>query len=285
MNIFLAGNRGVIGQVVQSKLENLGHKVYGSCRPGKTAPNSVEISPWLPIKTEYKFDVVIHLAGKYQNHPDMQVQHDVFDSNIGLTSSISAYCSQTATPLVFTGSFFEMAPSEMQPWSYYTLAKKYSSELIKLATDDKKFKSCKLYLYDNYGENLTRGKFVDLLLLNNESNKDKLKLSEGKQVQNLTSINDVAKAVILAALNVESQELHETIFQVKSHETLSLKEIAEAIESASNKPLNIEWGALPYRSKEVFNIWDSASDLPGWHPEFYFGDFLKDYFSRKSRHV
>ena len=117
-----------------------------------------------------------------------------------------------------------------------------------------------IYLYDTYGLNLKRQKFIDQIItsiINNQA----LYATPGEQVMNITSISDVVNGLVQSMKTLNSGAVIEE-FQIKSVETLTLIEIADQIQIGMNKILNIHWGAKPYRQREVFELWNCAPDIP-----------------------
>jgi hypothetical protein len=53
---------------------------------------------------------------------------------------------------------------------------------------------------------------------------------------------------------------------MKSKEEMTVRQLAVLFEHIANKKLNINWGTLPYKDREVMTIWDGGTIVPGWEP-------------------
>ena len=281
--ILVTGSRGVIGSKLCDILRDQGYHVIGTRRINQSASNldEVIIEPWKNISNKSnEIDLVIHLAGEYITRFEPDAIQECFNSNVGLAASIAQFQVQTKVPVIAVGSFFEKAPNEFQPWTYYAVSKNASFALLKEAAIQSSSKLMYLYLYDTYGSQVSREKFIDLLV--GSINKQvALDASEGLQKQDLTHIDDVARAIVQASTYISSAENGVYEFQVRSREVFTLRELADLANSEIKKPIEINWGKYPYRRKEVFNLWDSANDLPNWKPNHS----LKDYFRSAFREL
>jgi CDP-3, 6-dideoxy-D-glycero-L-glycero-4-hexulose-4-reductase len=117
-----------------------------------------------------------------------------------------------------------------------------------------------IYLYDNYGINSKRKKFIDTVF-NSIKNRQTILASPGDQKMNITSVEDVANCLVKSMDTLQMSDLRRE-FQIQSKETLTLKEIVTEIEIGLEKKIDINWGATSYREKEVFQLWDCAEILP-----------------------
>lgn len=274
--ILVTGSRGVIGRKLCDILRDQGYQVIGTRRINQSASDleEVTIEPWKNIlEKSNEIDLVIHLAGAYITRYEPDAIQECFNSNVGLAASIAQFQLQTQVPVIAAGSFFEKAPDEFQPWTYYAVSKKASFELLKEAAIQSNSKLIYLYLYDTYGSQVSRGKFIDLLI-GSINQQTELDASEGLQRQDLTHIDDVASAIIQASTDIGSigNGVHE--FQVRSREIFTLRELADLANSEIKTPIKINWGKFPYRRREVFEIWNSATDLPNWKPKLN----VREYF-------
>jgi UDP-glucose 4-epimerase len=122
-----------------------------------------------------------------------------------------------------------------------------------------------LVLYDNYGGNTGRRKFIDQLI-ELASTESTLDATEGLQVQDLTHIDDVCSAFLAALKYMIDNQNFVGVRQVRSGEVLSLREIVTLFNHHSSIQLKVNWGSRPYRHKEVFKIWDCAPIMENWSP-------------------
>jgi CDP-3, 6-dideoxy-D-glycero-L-glycero-4-hexulose-4-reductase len=275
--ILVTGSRGVIGTNLCKILRGQGHRVIGTRRPTQEMgiEEEITITPWEKLPSEeFKYDLVIHLAGVYLTKYEVRTIEACFDTNAGLAASVASLQMETKVPVIALGSFFERAPNGMQPWTFYAASKKSSHELLKESTQISESKLVYLYIYDTYGSKTSRGKFIDLLV-DSINSRQQLEASEGNQMQDLTHIDDVASAISQTVIDIEflGNGTHE--FQVRSQESVTLRKLVEIANSKLDNKIKVNWGKFPYRKKEVFELWDSAINLPNWKAQWN----LEDYFA------
>jgi nucleoside-diphosphate-sugar epimerase len=93
-------------------------------------------------------------------------------------------------------------------------------------------------------------------------------MSKGEQLIDLVYVDDVVNAYLIAANRVLNNELenHE-IYAVSSEERLGLKDLITLYLQITKIDVQIEWGARPYRIREVMIPWWNGKKLPGWTPK------------------
>ena len=283
-SILVTGSRGIIGTQLCKSLRDRGHIVIGTRRPNQnpTQDTEITIEPWINLPLDgIQIDLVVHLAGAYITKHEPALIEECFNANVGLAATVANFQSIKRVPVVALGSFFEKAPAELQPWTYYAVSKIASFNLLKEASAISKSKLIYLYLYDTYSADRSRGKFIDLLV-DAIINRTNLDASAGNQVQDLTHIGDVSQAITQAVESVGSLEngVHE--YQIRSREVITLQGLAAKANSASKNPININWGKYPYRNREVFELWDSAPDFPNWEPKNDLSSYFSSVFSSGS---
>ena len=79
-------------------------------------------------------------------------------------------------------------------------------------------------------------------------------------------IDDVVEGFVhLAEMLQKGEELRDE-YVLSSSQQMTLRELAVKFEQEHNVHLNIEWGALPYRTREVMTPY-KGNVLPGWEPK------------------
>ena len=276
--VLVTGSRGVIGRELVKILESRDIKVIGTRRKSQAIGTSleVELSPWSKIEIEkHQVDAIIHLAGVYITKDDPTLKQECFNVNIGLAESVAALQRTLKIPVVAVGSFFEKNPGPA--WSYYSISKSASREILRSAAVESQGKLTYVYLYDSYSEDVNRGKFIDLLLKSALSGVP-LDASPGNQVQDLTYVSDIAQGLFQTVKNVENQKDHFLEVQIRSGQTLTLREVSSKVREFKKDWPDVNWGIYPYRDREVFEIWDCAPNVEGWKPTMSLEKFLPIYF-------
>jgi nucleoside-diphosphate-sugar epimerase len=128
-----------------------------------------------------------------------------------------------------------------------------------------------VFLYDNYSQNLSRGKFVDQVIDAAITGKI-LSASSGNQVLDLTHLTDVCESLEMALHDLDRGYSNYVEYQTRSHTSRTLKEIADYVENIIGRPV-INWGSLPDRRNSIYEIWNSAPDIPNYKAKIDFEAF------------
>ena len=268
--LLVTGATGVLAKSFISKHSSEYRIIEGVRKP--TGSNQIKIESWSEIKTHIPIDAVLHFAGKYLVEESLVSIKTVSDAVVGTAVALGEFCKKNRTPIVALGSYFEKAPLEYQPWSHYSIAKQSAAKILELATVNYDIPMRYLYVYDTYGHDLTRRKIVDLLL---DPNTQTLELSQGEQKMNLTNQDDFVKAMKIGIDEALVQNAGFAQRQIRHpSDEFTLRQIAEYINSIRVNKIELKFGAKPYRTKEVFNVWDCAPNLQGWNPQISFQNFV-----------
>jgi len=113
-----------------------------------------------------------------------------------------------------------------------------------------------------------------------------LELTPGNQLMNLVHVDDIVEAYMIAIdLIVKNSEEKITDYGISAEETTSVKSLVKLIEELYGADLNIIFGGVNYRNREVFAPWNSFNSLPGWKPKIELRaglkEMLHDYQSNK----
>ena len=276
--ILVTGATGVLARRFISKFASEFRIISGVRNP--TQPNSVKVDSWTEIQSQVKINAIVHFAGKYLVDDSLSSKQLVHDATVGTATALANFCKENRTPLIALGSYFELAPLNMQPWSHYAIAKQEAAEILEDASTNHGIAMRYVYAYDTYGQDLSRKKIVDVLL---DPKTQILELSPGSQKLNLTHEDDFVEGVKLALEELYSGIAAFEKLQIRNDSNeLTLREIAETVNSYRSKKIDLKFGSKPYRSKEVFEVWDCAPNIVGWLPKINFKDFVSRYLSEIS---
>lgn len=210
---------------------------------------------------------IIHLASLYLTvHTPEQIK-DLVSSNVYFGTAVLEAASLAGTVKWFlnTGSIWQnynVKGMEYNPVNLYAATKQAFIDMAKYYTDVFKIRFCTLKLCDTYGPNDTRRKIFKLFKDYSESG-EVLKMSPGEQLIDLLYITDiVAGFAQLVKLLSEGAGLNPE-YVLSSGRQIPLKELASLFVKVSGRNLNIEWGGLPYRKREVMVPWKGVI-VPGW---------------------
>jgi nucleoside-diphosphate-sugar epimerase len=210
-----------------------------------------------------------HLASNFTAEHNSSQINDLVSSNItfGL-HLLEAMKESGCRNFINTGTSWQhFLNMEYNPVCLYAATKQAFEDLIEYYVQAEEFKVYTLKLFDTYGENDPRPKLINLLNKFTENNTS-LEMSPGLQRINLVHISDVCEAYhrSFSQLVLEEGACHKK-FAIKHEKSFQLKEVVELFEKLSKKRLNIEWGAKPYRKREVMDLWDDCEILPGWQAQ------------------
>lgn len=253
-------------------------------RPAKLSKNFNITEDGLIQSNSGKFpDLIINLSNFYVPNPNYEQDREMHKTILGVADAISNTIDEAGCSVISASTYFQYCPIELRPWSNYSALKMESKMVIESAATSRGVNFTDFVLYDNYG-GLNRNKFVDLLeqsLLNGFE----IDCTDGQQVLNLTHVSDLALAFVLEVIEL-SQTKHTGLhtYELKSDFTVSLRELVLRAELASGRRANVNWGAIPYREREVFHLWQTGfSNPPYWRPLVNFETYVKGKFSQTTR--
>ena len=277
--IALIGATGNLGKVVHSKLEVNGYRVLSIGRPNKVnVEGSINPFEGIEIDGGVNPDLIINLSNFYTPHPSGPDFGAMKNSIVGVAQAIVNFNSGLARPIISASTYFQYAPKPLSPWSEYSKLKSEAQSIFISNSKSNENSFTDFVLFDTYGGD-RKDKFLDIAL-NSLNSSEPISATLGDQLINLSHVNDLASAVVTEAeLLLQAKNSGSRIYQLKSENTYTLQKLAELISDVTEKVPNIAWGALPYREKEVFEIWDTRLEMPPyWNPHESLEEYIKQSF-------
>ena len=262
-NILLIGSRGNLGAELRKCFGNKDYRIFitskNNCLNGQIHFDGTKP---LVLPKNLEIDLLINAANEYYVDPNHGETILMRNATIGIAENI--LLSDLSCPVLFFSSYLQYLPDELQPWSKYTLMKSEAVEIFREYGRNRKVSTGEITLYDNYGGN-RRNKFFDLAL-DSIVNNTVLKATDGETVVNLTHIKDIVRNLknLIDKGGLLSKVLNNFSFSIQTNDTFTLRKLVEYIERISGKRVAIEWGSIPYRTKEVFQYYDSKPVLPSF---------------------
>lgn len=227
---------------------------------------------------ETKADVVFHLASKIVEH-NIENIADIVSSNITFGSHILEAMRLTDTELIInTGTFWQYYNGEnYSPVNFYASTKEAFQNILTLYVQAYNIRAINLMLYDVYSELDNRNK-IFTLFNKYANNGEILNLSKGEQYLDCVYIDDVCKAFICAYnYLVENNNVVNEQFEVVTNEQHTLIELVEIFEQETGKKLNVNFGGLPYRERQIMKPSTPFDRLPNWEAKVNIKEGLAKY--------
>jgi nucleoside-diphosphate-sugar epimerase len=281
----VTGVTGFIGGKLVQRLETDGWRVYALVRDTSSLPvggptlfrlYDRTVEGLTAILREAKPDVVFHLASLYlADHQPGQVE-DLVSSNVLLPAQLAeAMTSSGVARLVNAGTAWQHFGTEAyKPVNLYAATKQACADLLLYYHDARNLSVVTLKLFDTYGAGDKRRKLVQLLV-DAATSGERLEMSPGDQILDLTHVDDVVTAFILAAERLLSS--HQPLYEdyLISGERLSVRKLADLVGTVLGCPIQALFGARPYRSREVMQpVSSGGRELPNWRPRHRLSDSI-----------
>jgi nucleoside-diphosphate-sugar epimerase len=284
----ITGATGFVGSRLAQQLADAGWAVHAIIRATSDclSLNRVGAMPHLHdgtidrmmwIVQSARPDVVFHVASLViAEHQPTDVAR-LLESNVSFGAQLLEAMHRSGEGLfINTGTYWQhFADADYSPVNLYAATKQAFVDLLRYYIDVAGIRAISLELFDAYGPNDPRPKLLSLLRDIAGSGRE-LSMTAGEQMIDLVHVDDVANAYLAAAERLMRGEVKglET-YSVSGGQRVGLRRLVEMFESALGKPLNIKWGAKPYRPREIMNPWTRGAPLPGWEPMIRLEDGLK----------
>lgn len=265
-NCLVTGATGFVGSNLCRKLVNENWNVTIICRENSKLDNLEDIKERINIFRydndidklvlffkNNNFNVVFHLASLFIAEHQTKDVNNLLESNILFGTHVLEAMKESDTRLLInTGTSWQHYNSEeYNPVDLYAATKEAFEKIIKYYVEAENIRCVTLKLFDTYGENDKRPKLINLLNKFADERKE-LDMSLGEQKLDLVHVDTVTSSFLKAYEILEKNEnIKNEIFGVSSGKQISLREIVENFEKETGKKLKINWGARPYRKREV----------------------------------
>src|SRR5574337_1171586 len=280
MNILLTGATGFLGSHLIPNLKDRGHHVGCLLRSGSVLrQDCADLPAWRvntngtgfrEAMTELRPDVVVHLAALYVAEHRYEDVGPLVRANVEFGAYLlDAMQAAGCDALVYAGTSWQHYRNrDYCPVNLYAATKQAFSTLAEYYLDAAGLRLLELHLYDSYGENDLRNKLLNRLKSAVESG-DALVMSEGGQRLHLVHVDDLSRGFVMACEQVLALKAGvRRIYRLPSASAVSLRELVAIFNAVESQyPVNVCWGARPYRKREVLQPWEEADALPGWLPE------------------
>lgn len=271
----VTGASGCIGKNLSQRLLGDGWQVWALIRPQSRRPTIPGLrtcsfdggtDSLLRSLAACKPDVVFHLAALYVSEHSPADVRPLIEGNILLGCQLAeAMARSGALRLVNTGTawqHFRDAPYD--PVNLYAATKQAIEDILVYYQQAHGLKTITLKIFDSYGPDDPRPKLLAGL---RRAAKERVDFVPGGQLLDLVHVDDLVNAFVMAGKRLLAGKVRRAeAYALSSGRPRSVREVAAVFEAATGLMLKINWGARPYRRREVMRPWAKGEKLPGWKP-------------------
>jgi nucleoside-diphosphate-sugar epimerase len=243
----------------EQRVAAIGEPVSTHCYDGSTDSVLKAVDSSAP-------EVTFHLASLFlAQHKPEDIDALIRTNLLFGTQLLEALSSKSSPLMVNTGTAWQhYNDSAYSPVALYAATKQAFEAIIRYYVEAREFRVITLKLFDTYGPEDLRPKLLNALRKAALNNKP-LSMSPGRQLIDLVHIDDVLNAFIIAGNRlINGLGNPEESYAISSGKPVSLKDLVGIFQHYIDPRLVVEWGALPYRPREVMNPWSSGNRLPDW---------------------
>lgn len=289
MKIFVTGSTGFIGKHLVRKLIEENHNVTVNLHGNKNSLFDNKVNKYRLNEDDIRSDInffkaqafngIIHLASLYLTNHKSEEAVKLIDSNIRFSTHVLECACNAGVPwFINTGTFWQHYQNkDYSPVNLYAATKQAFESIAQYFAETNQIKFCTIKICDSYGPEDTRTKIFSLWKRIVKTG-EKLNMSPGDQLIDITHVYDIVSAFYLLAQHLQNNTTeikNGDVFAVMAQKRYTLKELAKIFEQTTGKLLNINWGGLSYKERELMVPWNNGKVIPGWSQKFTLEDGIK----------
>lgn len=216
-------------------------------------------------------DRCFHLATRFQPRHDPDDVVALVDGNVTLAALVGeGAASVEGCGVVYTSTYWQhFEGAAYAPTSLYAAMKQASADVLRYYADCGGLPVLSLTLFNTYGPGEPANRITSLLARSALS-RQPVDLSPGEQLVDLLHVDDVVTALVAAEARLGHDVAEHgpgwSEWTARSAQPVTLRTLAERVGRVVGAAPPVNFGALPYRPREMFEPWATAPDLPGWRP-------------------
>lgn len=287
MNILVTGATGFVGRHLIPLLLHENHKIICVVRDEMKASLifgrddiTYVLAEHLDEIQRYDIECVIHLAAYLSSKDDPDTLEKLINTNILFGTLLLNYLKNSKALKLFinlgTCTEYRLGPMEINNAYLYSATKTAFKHLLKYYSESNNYKYINIIPYTIYSGDDSQKKVIDYVKDSLDS-PEVVKMSGGEQILDFIHIDDVVSFInyVICHISLFTEQLF-TDYHLGTGKGTSIRELAEMMEYKYKKKCNIEWGALPYRPRDVMYAVAPIGRLIylGWKPECRLEDKL-----------
>jgi nucleoside-diphosphate-sugar epimerase len=292
----VTGSTGFVGSHLVCRLVRDGWKVHIISRNESLLPDFPEFSQTIhhihdgstqgmvDCVSQVQPDMVFHLASLFlSQHSTKDVEPLALSNVLFGNQLLEAMKVNKINLIINTGTSWQHYNNDdYNPVCLYAATKQAFESILEYYVQACEIKAITLKLFDTYGPNDSRHKLFHLLEKASETG-EPLNMSRGEQLIDIVHIDDVSDAYLLAAQRLFANQVstHEC-YAISSGSALPLKDLVNLYQYITKNNLVVNWGARPYRFREVMTPWSKGVAFPNWNPKVLLKNGLVTSLSAKA---
>lgn len=293
----VTGATGFVGSHLTRRLVREGWQVHILSRKCSSLPDAPEFSQvinhvhdgstedMVACVAKAKPDVVFHLASLFLSQHITKDVEPLIQSNVLIGNQLlEAMNVNRVSRIINTGTSWQHYNNkDYSPVCLYAATKQAFESILEYYVQACGIKAITLDLFDTYGPDDPRPKLF-YLLNKAAATGEPLDMSAGEQLVDLLHIDDVIDAYVIAARRLlEGAVSQHERYAVSSGHPLPLKELVQLYAEVTKQTIAVNWGARPYRFREVMVPWNKGRGLPKWKQEISLIDGIRKAYRQNSK--